>query len=152
MSDFVWDIHDFRDIMDNHHHDSQRPVVVEFYSKKCRHCNDFAPTYEEVSRNHPGIEFYRIDVFDRSIDDYYRNLDQATSCTVKGLPTVVGFHGGKIDCDADHYRMHGKHTREEFEKWVEDLEPKRIEHERLEDHRYKKHHHRHNHKRYRDCE
>lgn len=114
MPDFITEVKDFSEI-------NTSPVVVEFYSSRCSACKNFEDTYEEAAKNHPDINFYRINIFEKDRDGQMPGMEQGTKCGIRSLPTLLGFTD-QINCDEDHERMYGKQSKEELEKWIEQIE------------------------------
>lgn len=58
-------------------------VVVDFWAEWCGPCKSFAPTFETVSENHPGIVFGKIDT--------EAQTELAQAFQIRSIPTLMLF-------------------------------------------------------------
>ncbi len=58
--------------------------VIEFYTKWCHVCNEFAPTFEQTKKNYDGrVEFLQLDAEDAT------NAEMTAKYAVKRYPTLI---------------------------------------------------------------
>lgn len=68
---------------------STKPVLVDFYADWCVPCRLIPPVLKEIKeRFKTNVRIIKVNV-----DNY---PDIANSCQVQNIPTLVLFHGGKI--------------------------------------------------------
>jgi thioredoxin-like negative regulator of GroEL len=68
------------------------PVIVEFYSRGCPHCQVFNPIFDSISdRMGDQAKFVRLDVHSSE-----GNLRLAMGRGVRGVPTTEVFYRGRI--------------------------------------------------------
>lgn len=127
---YLNDINSFLDISDALHSDHTRPVIVEFYSTKCRHCNNFKEIYESAAEKYStDFDFFRVNLLTRVIDEddeeglkvKYPGMEEATKCGVKGLPTVFAFKGDQIICDGTQKAKVGYSKEDDFKLWLNEV-------------------------------
>lgn len=59
------------------------PVVVDFYAEWCKPCVMLSPILEDVAKEFPNVEFYKVDVEDLpEVSSYYK---------VKNIPALFYF-------------------------------------------------------------
>ena len=68
---------------------SDKPVLVDFWAEWCAPCRMLAPTIEEIATDYDG----RLKVAKLNVDDHG---DVATRYNVRGIPTLLLFHGGEV--------------------------------------------------------
>ena len=67
--------------------ESDIPVVVDFYADWCGPCKFMAPIFDEMARERSGqVLFTKLDTD--------RNPAMATRYGIRGIPTLIVFHGG----------------------------------------------------------
>lgn len=71
----------------NNYLKTQNWVIVDFYADWCGPCKRFAPTFDSLSSEFPGVTFCKVnsDHFDSICSQYH----------VNSLPTFILFHKGK---------------------------------------------------------
>jgi thioredoxin-like negative regulator of GroEL len=144
ITDFIYDINTFSDIS---HDDYSKPVVVEFYSNKCKHCNKFKDVYESSAEKHSDlVDFHRINILAKDENHDYSAMEQAKKCGIKALPTVFAFKGDQITCDGEYKTKIGYSTEEEFDNWLNDVESEYITQKTRQDYVSRHHKHRHRNK------
>jgi len=71
--------------------ESGRPFVLDAFATWCPPCRAIAPTYGEISKSYPDVDFYKVDV------DEMKAVAQ--ECGVKCMPTFKLFKGGaEVGC------------------------------------------------------
>ena len=63
--------------------DNNDMVVVDFWAEWCGPCKSFAPIFETVSENHPGIVFGKIDT--------EQQIELAQAFQIRSIPTLMLF-------------------------------------------------------------
>ena len=88
---------------------SDVPVVVDFWTKRCRPCLAFAPTFKKLSKKYEGeIRFLKCDVAkNKALTDLFN---------VKSIPTLLFFYDGEIQD-----RMVGNYDTEKLEEKLRNL-------------------------------
>jgi len=67
--------------------ESEIPVVVDFYADWCGPCKFMAPVFDELARERSGqVLFTKLDTD--------RNPAMAVRFGIRGIPTLIVFHGG----------------------------------------------------------
>lgn len=90
--------------------ESNKPVIVDFYSDDCAPCEVLAPIYENLEKKYGDyIEFVKI--HRQNNRDFSRSLD------VNGSPTVLFFKDGKEVGS----RLNGFMTKPQVRKTIEDI-------------------------------
>jgi thioredoxin 1 len=86
--------------------DAHEPVLVEFFTQSCVHCNNMKPEMTRLANESQGyLRIYKV--------DSEANPALADRYEVQGVPTFVLFKGGKSINSTS-----GEMTKEELEKWV----------------------------------
>ncbi|KAK3823553.1 MAG: thioredoxin [Benniella sp.] len=65
---------------------SGKKIAVDFWATWCGPCRFVSPVFEKLSKEHPDIEFIKIDV------DEAPEISQQVG--IKAMPTFVTYHGG----------------------------------------------------------
>jgi thioredoxin 1 len=88
---------------------SDVPVVVDFWSKRCRPCLAFAPTFKKLSKKYKDqIRFLKCDVAkNKALTDLFN---------VKSIPTLLLFNDGELQD-----RMVGNYDIEKLEEKLKNL-------------------------------
>jgi len=88
---------------------STKPVVVDFWAKRCAPCLAFAPTFKGLSKKYKGkIKFLKCNVEkNKALGDLF---------DVKSIPTLLFFCDGEIK-----KRTMGKYNTEKLERELKDL-------------------------------
>ena len=68
---------------------SDLPVLVDFWAVWCAPCRMIAPVVEELADSYAG----KVKVAKLNVDDHG---DVATRYNVRGIPTLLLFHGGEV--------------------------------------------------------
>jgi thioredoxin 1 len=63
-------------------------VLVDFWAEWCGPCRTFAPTYEEVSSEHPDIVFGKVDT--------EAEQELAGAFQIMSIPTLMAFREGVL--------------------------------------------------------
>lgn len=64
------------------------PVIVDFFGKNCGPCRMLSPVFEKISNDYQGkIHFASVDAEE--------NYELSQKMNIKGVPTLIGFSGGK---------------------------------------------------------
>lgn len=66
----------------------EKPIVLDFWASWCGPCRMLSPILEELSQEHPEVEFVAVDV------DANPELSQAFQ--IRSIPTVVKFEQGEV--------------------------------------------------------
>ncbi len=66
---------------------STKTAVVDFFADWCGPCKMLSPVLEELSRNNPDVDFYKV-----NIDE---NPSLADAYDVRSIPNVVIFKNGQ---------------------------------------------------------
>ncbi|HJO03471.1 MAG TPA: thioredoxin [Acidobacteriota bacterium] len=74
---------------DNEVLQSDVPVLVDFWAVWCAPCRMIAPVVEELADSYAG----KVKVAKLNVDDHG---DVATRYNVRGIPTLLLFHGGEV--------------------------------------------------------
>lgn len=68
---------------------SDLPIVVDAYADWCGPCKMYAPIFEEVAReNSKRAQFFKVDT--------EKNMFFSTKNNIRGIPTTLVFHKGKL--------------------------------------------------------
>jgi thioredoxin 1 len=83
-------------------------VFVDFWADWCGPCQRFAPVYEDVSQQHDGVVFAKVDT----------EAEQALAAAVNitSIPTLMAFRDGILV-----FRQAGALPREQFQSLVEQV-------------------------------
>lgn len=65
----------------------QRVIVIDFYAPWCGPCRAFAPRFEAMVAEYPGVSFYKVNVDD--------NEDISELVQIQAMPTFVVFKSGR---------------------------------------------------------
>ncbi len=93
----------FRDLI----HNNETPVLVDFYASWCGPCQMLTPVIEELSRSYKE----KLKVIKVDID---KNPSAAQHYQVRGVPTLILFHKGKI-----LWQQSGAPPKHELEKQLQ---------------------------------
>ena len=87
---------------------STKPVVVDFWAEWCGPCLRFGPVYEDVSEQHDGIVFAKVDT----------EAEQALAAAVNitSIPTLMAFRDGILV-----FRQPGALPKEAFQSLVQQV-------------------------------
>ncbi len=86
--------------------DSSIPVLVEFYTQSCVHCQNMKPELAKLSQESQGyLRMYKV--------DSETNRSLAEKYDVSGVPAFVLFKQGKVVNSTA-----GEMTKDELAKWV----------------------------------
>jgi len=87
---------------------STKPVVVDFWAEWCGPCQRFGPVYEDVSEQHDGIVFAKVDT----------EAEQALAAAVNitSIPTLMAFRDGILV-----FRQPGALPKEAFQSLVQQV-------------------------------
>lgn len=88
--------------------ESDVPVLVDYWAEWCGPCKMIAPLIDELADNYQG----RLKVAKVNIDD---NRNIAVQYNVRGIPTLMLFHGGKVQS-----MKVGALTKSQLQAFVED--------------------------------
>jgi thioredoxin 1 len=69
-------------------HQSDKPVLVDYWAEWCSPCHMIAPVLDEVSKQYAD----RLQVVKMNIDE---NRDVPSRMGIRGIPTLMLFKGGK---------------------------------------------------------
>jgi thioredoxin 1 len=61
-------------------------VLVDFWADWCGPCKQFAPTYADVSEQHPDVTFGKVDTEDQQ--------QLAAAFGIRSIPTIMAFRDG----------------------------------------------------------
>jgi thioredoxin 1 len=61
-------------------------TLIDFWADWCGPCKTFAPIYDKVSEENPGVTFAKVDT------EAEQNV--AAMCGIKGIPTIMVFRDG----------------------------------------------------------
>jgi thioredoxin 1 len=67
---------------------SNKPVLVDFWAEWCPPCKRISPILDEIATEQSDVTICKVDVV--------ANPQAMTDYDVKGLPTLLFFHNGKI--------------------------------------------------------
>jgi thioredoxin 1 len=83
-------------------------VFVDFWADWCGPCQRFAPVYEDVSKQHDGVVFAKVDT----------EAEQALAAAVNitSIPTLMAFRDGILV-----FRQAGALPKEQFQSLVEQV-------------------------------
>ena len=83
-------------------------VFVDFWADWCGPCQRFAPVYEDVSQQHDGVVFAKVDT----------EAEQALAAAVNitSIPTLMAFRDGILV-----FRQAGALPKEQFQSLVEQV-------------------------------
>ncbi|MDC3180677.1 thioredoxin [Gammaproteobacteria bacterium] len=68
--------------------ESSKPVLVDFWAEWCPPCKRISPLLDEISVEQSDVTICKVDIVS--------NPDTMNQYDVKGLPTLLFFHNGKI--------------------------------------------------------
>src|SRR3989344_6305653 len=63
-------------------------VLLDFWAEWCGPCKTLGPVFETLAADNPDIYFGKVDV--------EKATDLAEAFHVRGVPTLMGFHGGEL--------------------------------------------------------
>jgi len=86
--------------------DSDKPVLIDFYTEWCPPCKLLSPIIEEIKEEFEG----KIGVFKMNIDE---NPLTANKFGIDRIPTVILFVRGEIKSDFVGYR-----EKEDIKEWI----------------------------------
>ncbi|SCV74238.1 BQ2448_6670 [Microbotryum intermedium] len=66
---------------------SDKIVVIDFWATWCGPCKVISPVFEQLEKEHPNLEFYKVDVDAQE--------DIASECAIKAMPTFLFFQNGE---------------------------------------------------------
>ena len=79
-------------------------VVIDFFTTWCGPCRDFAPVFEEIASNYPGVTFLSVDA---------ESFEHEDTASVKNVPTFKIFLNGVMR------REFSGINREKLERYIE---------------------------------
>lgn len=92
-------------------------VVIKGWMDDCSKCVDFAPVFEKVSKQAPGVKFASMKI-SRDGSEFKRNYMKGKPNEPMGAPCTFIFENGEYKT-----RQHGKMTEEELLQFLRTHEP-----------------------------
>lgn len=83
-------------------------VVIDFFAEWCGPCQMLAPVMEEVSKEYPDVEFYKVNIDEEQ--------ELAIENSVFSIPTIVFLKDGQ-----EAKRAVGFLSKQEFKEYIENL-------------------------------
>lgn len=88
MSDLISHINDSE--FESEVLNSDVPVLVDFWATWCGPCKAIAPVLDDLAKDYEGrVKFVKIDID--------QNQKTAVNYSVRGVPTMMMFKGGKVE-------------------------------------------------------
>lgn len=86
----------------------EKPVILDFYADWCQPCKMMVPTLEEIAKQYPNIDIYKINV------DEQRELSQMFG--IRSIPTLLF-----IPKNSTPQAINGAMGKTQLEKIIEDV-------------------------------
>tara|TARA_Y100000310_G_C20680575_1_gene815702 strand:- start:798 stop:1112 length:315 start_codon:yes stop_codon:yes gene_type:complete len=88
-------------------HNSEKPVILDFYGEMCQPCKQIAPILENLSQKYKKkANFYKIEIME--------NQEIFAEYGVSSVPTIILFKFGSPVAE-----ITGLKTEEELDKWIQ---------------------------------
>lgn len=69
------------DYSNNNNFVGSKPAIIDFYADWCGPCRMVAPILEELSKEYPGIDFYKVNTEEES--------EIAAAFKIRSIPTIL---------------------------------------------------------------